>query len=200
MDSKRSDDNRRVPAGFSILKQTPEEFQIVVRKQPILNTLLFFLALIFLMSALIYISIMSVEDLFGILLLTSLMILLLTCHLISCLFGKTIVTITAEWVAVKRQLLGLHRTILIARSGISHLEETRDGNPGDYEDSWSLRIMGFRKCWLLTGQPLGKTRWLGRQLANFLDVTFQPWQEHHKKDFDDDDNEPQCEIQQTSRG
>ena len=90
-------------------------------------------------------------------------------------FGTMTILASDHGVVINRSLWGLSRTRYIPRDDVRYLEQIQDGGEGDDTfPSWGLRLVGWRKCSLLSRQPIDKSDWLGRFLAQQLGVEYRP--------------------------
>ncbi|MEX2288696.1 MAG: hypothetical protein WD648_16495 [Planctomycetaceae bacterium] len=179
-------DDVKIPAGFSILAESPDELRIAYRPAG-MGCLLWFLVicLAWVGDGMTYSAIsdpagfrelmfahwLSVLAFAGCL---SAMVYF-TWFVMFHLFGETVISVTSDQVSVSRRLFGLGRTKSIPRSDVSHVEQIKDGGEGeDSFPSWGLRLVGRRKCWLISRQSIEKSDWLGGRLAAILRVEFRP--------------------------
>jgi hypothetical protein len=174
-----------IPAGFTILDDSPGETQIAYRSAGMGRQLWFLgIGVVGLAGGLAFFAITQPAALRHVILgdwwapfafLAGISaIVYFAWFVIFHAFGETVFSVTSDRVAVSRRLFGLALTNSISRSDVSHLEQIKDG--GDGEDSfpsWGLRLMGRRKCWLISRQPIEKSDWLGNRLAEMLSVEFR---------------------------
>ncbi len=175
-----------LPAGFSILAESPGELRIAYRSAG-MGCQLWFLGIgvVALAGGLTFFAITQPGDLRDLILgawwaplafaagISA--IVYYAWVVVFHVFGETVISVTSDRVAVSRRLFGLALTRSIPRSDVSHLEQIKDGGEGeDSFPSWGLRLMGRRKCWLISRQPIEKSDWLGNRLAQMLHVEFRP--------------------------
>ena len=179
-------DDVQIPAGFRILADSPDELTIAYRSTGMGCRLWFLgMSIVGLAGGLGFFAVTRPADLRFLIFATWWAPLSFLAGVsaiayyagvvIFHLFGETLISVTAERMAVTRRLVRLSWTKSILQSEVSHLEQIKDGGEGeDSFPSWGLRVMGRRRCWLISRQPIDKSDWLGKRLADMLRVEFRP--------------------------
>lgn len=63
----------------------------------------------------------------------------------------------------------------VPRNSVEKLVQIKDGGHGkDSFPSWGLKMIGTRSIRLIFREPYEKSHWLGRYLADWADVAFEP--------------------------
>jgi len=89
------------------------------------------------------------------------------------LFGMTTFTMTNPELMVSRKLFFLKWGKSLKREQIDGFEQIKDG--GEDEDSfpsWGLNVRGARRMSLLSRQPIDKSDWLGKLLAEYYNADY----------------------------
>ena len=91
------------------------------------------------------------------------------------LFGLTEIIATQDSLTVRRSLWFWSSSKRIDFNRSLLFEQVKDGGEGeDSFPSWGLRAVSRKKLMLLSRQPIEKSDWLGRVLADHFDVKFIP--------------------------
>jgi hypothetical protein len=97
-----------------------------------------------------------------------------SCFVLFQLFGTTTFHTSVQGITIRQYLFGFSRTRHLPRDELRYLEQIKDGGEGgDSFPSWGLRLIGRRKVWLLSRQPIDKSDWLGQFLAQQLDLEYR---------------------------
>jgi hypothetical protein len=93
--------------------------------------------------------------------------------IVRLLFGKETFHLRDEALVIEQTVLGCRSSKTVVRRSIRELVQVKDG--GEDEDSfpsWGLKLKGDTDVSLITRQPYPKSRWLGRRIARWAEVTF----------------------------
>src|SRR6476620_4023747 len=182
------DDDAKIPAGFEILVETPDELRIAYRSVGRGFGLLFAMVCpAFVGGGMAYVIVtdpakfrdLIAESWLWALCMAGCFWALANFVLFDLfhLFGETVIAVTADELVVSWRLFGVTWTKPVSRAEISRLEQVKDG--GERRDSfpsWGLHLVGRRRCRLISKQAIEKSDWLGERLAAVLGVEFR-WSE-----------------------